>query len=614
MGMGVGALVEILDQEGKVVDSVATNALGMAALSFFPKHGKNYSVRATFEDATIKIWDMPTIHRSGMSLRVSLLHQDRLQAQVNISPDLLSDEALSLIVHHLGQVFFTETKKMNTPQCVFHIPKNNLPTGVLTLTILNESLKPVFERPVFHQGQDLLPIQLSVDGTSFGLRERVEVSVQVGDAIDSIRTGSFSAAVVHMDKLTDTLDEQANILSALLMEADLRGYVENPGYYFRDNDSLRLADIDVLLLTQGWRKLAWHKLDSIAIPKHFEAEKGLSIEGYVRKLGRKAPSSHTSIRLYPELYSTQYIDTLSAEDGYFKFDHLMFADRVKFVLSAKDARGKQNVDIVVKEKTRPKITAVGRGVNAVNMLYKKELLNSKLFFRELEEKGLMDSSIRIDEVVVSRRFRKVPIYSQNLYGPGAADQVLTQEDFQDCAGNWDFCLNRKLFGIRVDGGVPYNFHGDGPRMQVVVDGVYFENVDFNTILMEDVASIEVHRSGLYLAAYGAYGRNGVLVVTLKKNRGSNYPQKGILILQPKGIATAAEFYKPVYEVDSEHTFRRDLRTTLHWEPFVLSSKEGKASFDFYTSDEPGRYRVILEGIDLQGRLGRKILEFDVEDR
>jgi hypothetical protein len=40
--------------------------------------------------------------------------------------------------------------------------------------------------------------------------------------------------------------------------------------------------------------------------------------------------------------------------------------------------------------------------------------------------------------------------------------------------------------------------------------------------------------------------------------------------------------------------------------------EGKAGFKFFTSDEKGTYLMVLEGLDLTGRIGRKIVEIEVK--
>src|SRR5690606_41910090 len=68
-----------------------------------------------------------------------------------------------------------------------------------------------------------------------------------------IRNTVLSASVVNRSKLKDDPKIVSNILSSLLLSSDIKGYIENPGYYF--DDEIKVNDIDDLLLTQGWRKI-----------------------------------------------------------------------------------------------------------------------------------------------------------------------------------------------------------------------------------------------------------------------------------------------------------------------------------------------------------------------
>ena len=47
----------------------------------------------------------------------------------------------------------------------------------------------------------------------------------------------------------------------------------------------------------------------------------------------------------------------------------------------------------------------------------------------------------------------------------------------------------------------------------------------------------------------------------------------------------------------------DLRSTIHWEPNVITDKDGKATVSFFSADKPADYTVIMEGTDLNGSLG-----------
>ena len=69
-----------------------------------------------------------------------------------------------------------------------------------------------------------------------------------------------------------------------------------------------------------------------------------------------------------------------------------------------------------------------------------------------------------------------------------------------------------------------------------------------------------------------------------------------------GYTATREFYSPDYLINPEPEVD-DIRTTLYWNPYILGSgKERKFSFTFYNSDVTHHIRIILEGIDENGKL------------
>ena len=48
----------------------------------------------------------------------------------------------------------------------------------------------------------------------------------------------------------------------------------------------------------------------------------------------------------------------------------------------------------------------------------------------------------------------------------------------------------------------------------------------------------------------------------------------------------------------------DLRTTLFWKPNINTDINGRATFTFYTSDNPGPFFIIVEGITDKGEMIR----------
>lgn len=91
---------------------------------------------------------------------------------------------------------------------------------------------------------------------------------------------------------------------------------------------------------------------------------------------------------------------------------------------------------------------------------------------------------------------------------------------------------------------------------------------------------------------------------------SAYTPTGIITILPKGLHVNRNFFKPQYNTTQKQELKRDLRTTIAWEPNLVTTKNGEAKFDFYTSDEPGTYKITIEGVDMEGKIAH--LEYLME--
>ena len=73
-----------------------------------------------------------------------------------------------------------------------------------------------------------------------------------------------------------------------------------------------------------------------------------------------------------------------------------------------------------------------------------------------------------------------------------------------------------------------------------------------------------------------------------------------------------EFYVPKYDLMSvDEKIRPDYRTTQYWNPKIKVS-DGKASFNYYTSDNRGDFILYLEGITMDGKIVKDQLKFSVD--
>ena len=154
-------------------------------------------------------------------------------------------------------------------------------------------------------------------------------------------------------------------------------------------------------------------------------------------------------------------------------------------------------------------------------------------------------------------------------------------------------------------------------MKVIIDG-NMQEAEWNqldNINPADVESVEILADMHSTAIYGTQGSAGLIIITLKKGKKINNYFKyapGVVTYAPKGFYVARTFYAPQY--DNPHTNEKiaDLRSTIYWNPTVVTGLDGKASFDFFNADGKGYYKVVVEGIDIEGKLGRQVYRYKVE--
>src|SRR5690606_9897396 len=116
----------------------------------------------------------------------------------------------------------------------FTIEKSRLKPGVNVLTLFDRELRPVAERLYFHPTGGQTSIALSAGQTEFQKREHVSLQIlpsQLGDTLEA------SVAVYLSDDLPEP--PQFSIDTYLLLTSELKGYIENPDYYFSGEDNAR---------------------------------------------------------------------------------------------------------------------------------------------------------------------------------------------------------------------------------------------------------------------------------------------------------------------------------------------------------------------------------------
>ncbi len=190
------------------------------------------------------------------------------------------------------------------------------------------------------------------------------------------------------------------------------------------------------------------------------------------------------------------------------------------------------------------------------------------------------------------------------------------------------CLKGTVMGMTYDNDNfyitrDYTSGNKNTPVQVYMDGMPVETSYLMNIQPTAVESVEIFLNNGITNIGAMNNTKGVLEVNTKvmpKGEKISFSQlkqmlgsPNVVDLNPLGYAKTMEFYVPKYAVARPSLENPDLRTTIYWNPKIITDKvTGKASFDFPNSDGKGSFRVVVEGIDIDGNLAHYIYHYKVE--
>lgn len=614
-GLGEDVTGIILDNDGVETNQFETKHLGMGTFVINPQSGKTYTAKVKFKDGSEQTFPLPKLQPSGYVLSLNNSSPEKIIVKILLSEDLVGASELKLVAQNSGNVYFVTSAASQKQIITASIPKNELPSGIIQFTLFDKTNQPVCERLAFVNNiEDQIQTSFENLNPSYSKRGKVDLTL-LSKSGDKPLRGSFSVSVTNTTSVMPDPENETNILTSMLLTSDLSGYIESPNYYFLKNDEETVQNLDNLMLTQGWRRILWKNIINNTPPiTTFKPEKSLSISGTLTSYGGK-PLPNSKVSVFSSSGGFFAIDTLTDAQGRFNFDQMMFTDSTKFIVQGRNQKDKKHVDInldIVPGQVVTKNKNTGDIEVNVNEALQAYLKQSSSYFDELAKRGLLERTMVLKEVNITEK-KKASSNSSNLNGAGRADFVVTAEMLQTCP-TLVMCLQGQVAGLIFQNGIPYLSRNmsSGQAMQIILDGMTVESDFLDNIMPADIETIEVLKSIGNTAVYGSRGGGGVLIITTKRGGGySSTFTPGIITYAPKGYSPIREFYSPKYEASVPDT-RADLRSTVYWQPHLITDTEGKGVFSFFNTDQAGTYRIVVEGIDIMGRLARGVYTYEVK--
>lgn len=155
------------------------------------------------------------------------------------------------------------------------------------------------------------------------------------------------------------------------------------------------------------------------------------------------------------------------------------------------------------------------------------------------------------------------------------------------------------------------------RLPADSSGVLVEG--FYDLVVEGPARLLVKRAKKLEAATGGYTLKGEYeeVTRFYVQRQAHFyevttPKQLLALLEEyNGLQGQREFFAPRYDAPAPSSLP-DQRNLLHWQPAIYLAPGAAQELTFYTSDQVGRYRVVVQGLAADGLAGSANVVFDVK--
>jgi hypothetical protein len=611
-GMPAAASGTIHNEKNEEIASFNTYHDGMGMFELKPDAGATYYA-VTNGNVSAEKFYLPAATVKGIVTTV-MPHPQGYFFELQQRIDDPSFQAAYMIGQMQHRVVFRQNFTAGKGQLQGVINTQNLHSGILQITFFNKDNLPLAERLCFVNNKEyILPVSLTEDTINAGARARNRISLHFKDTVQ----GSFSVSVTDNEYSKLPVREET-IFTSLLLTSDIKGYVHNPAFYFSaGNDSVKTA-LDLVMMTNGWRRFKWEQLfkEGFAHLK-YKDNAYITLAGKVNLQNTKKPFSDKQLLLFitgrEGKRSTQFLQTDG--QGNFSLDSIIFFDKTRLLFS--DVRGKksQYIDVLLNgdslRRNFPlpgieKKPSIANQTTGVASRWKTD------YDAILKANGLMLEEVKLKVQKKSPLQQVDERYTAGMFSGDAAKAIdLVNNDEASSYQNIFDYLQARVNGLQIaadgfDYSVYYRQSVSASSMGNIPMALFLDEVETDAAVIATIPASQVALVKVYSSFVAAAGNapGGVLAVYTKK--GQDYLNGAGIANQAayNGYSVIKEFYSPDYKtIGPAGDNKPDNRVTLQWRPNIfINSIDPVIPVSFYNNDRTKQYRIVVEGITVLGKM------------
>jgi len=247
-----GDAVSMGDGFGNEVSAASTSHRGRGIFEFTPQYENLYEAEFTSADGLVAKAELPIAQKEGVAIVVRQgERQWHITTHVRGIPE---GKQLKVEIAHEGKVLLCEPMKHT-----LLIRNNDLPMGVNQLIVSDDEGRVYADRLFFVTKTEQLQPTLAVSGLKEQYKPFEKVSLKITDVRSDEKDEAFiSLAIRDAAASADTYDS-GNIMTEMLLTSEIKGFVPQPEWFFESDDEDHRRGLDLLMMTQGWRRFTWHE-------------------------------------------------------------------------------------------------------------------------------------------------------------------------------------------------------------------------------------------------------------------------------------------------------------------------------------------------------------------
>ena len=620
---GKPALVKgaVFNNKNEQVADIKTLHDGMGTFLLTPKPAETYTAKWKDESGNNYETKLPVAKENGASLKIALQENARsflIQRSENAAANFQKLYIVATMQQHL--VYGAAVNLSQSLVTGGAIPVSDLPSGVLQISLFDSNWVEIAERITFINNNEYV-FEPEVGFAELGMDKRKPNTLIIKTA-DSI-SANLSVAITDAGIGIDSTDD---IISRLLLTADIKGNVYHPYYYFKNTSDTLQQQLDLVLRTNGWRRINWTDVINNKYPvvKYPNDTSYLSLSGKV--FGATEQDLRKGAFILMIIDNKQDTGRHSEQvavspTGNFAKPNIILYDTSKIFYRIAGTESLANSTVINFNISTPSPAIVSADTttgafysDTATENYKRRLAQEQMRLSKMQQ------GTTLDEVIVKTKV-KSPLqvldekYASALFASNDAYQFdVINDPFSKSAVSVFQYLQGKVAGLTISspaglgGTASATWRGGTPSFFMNESSV--DASTLSTISMSDVAYIKVFRPPFFGAIGG--GSNGAIAIYTRKGGDvAQAPGKGLPFKVVIGYTTTKEFYSPDYGTYNEKNEGRDMRSTLYWAPLILT-QPGNSTIrvKFFNNDFSKSFRVIVEGITTDGKLAHveKVIE------